>query len=142
MPTIGAMLGDVVHSLFIRPATEYYPFIRKSDPERLRGKLIWNPEKCSGCQLCVKDCPSEALELVVLDKATKRFVMLYHADRCTYCAQCVESCRLKCLEMSNAQWELASLKKDPFANYYGREGDVQNVLARATQKSTESTDRD
>ena len=142
MPTIGAMLGDVVHSLFIRPVTEYYPFIRKPDPERLRGKLIWNPEKCSGCQLCVKDCPSEALELVVLDKATKRFVMLYHADRCTYCAQCVESCKLKCLEMSNAQWELASLKKDPFANFYGREADVQNVLARAAQEGAQSTDRD
>lgn len=142
MSTIGVMLGDIVHSLFIRPATEFYPFVRNPDPERLRGKLIWNPEKCSGCQLCVKDCPSEALELIVLDKATKRFVMRYHEDRCTFCAQCVESCRLKCIGMSNEQWELAALTKEPFTVYYGREEDVQNLLARIAQENTEAIDRD
>ncbi len=142
MPTLGAMLGDIVHSLFISPATEFYPFVRNPDPDRLRGKLIWNPEKCSGCQLCVKDCPSDALELIVLDKAIKRFVMRYHADRCTFCAQCVESCRLKCVSMSNEQWELASLTKEPFTVYYGREDDVRNLLARIAQESAESTGRD
>jgi len=142
MSTIGAMLGDIVHSMFIRPATEFYPFTRNPNPDRLRGKLIWNPEKCSGCQLCVKDCPSDALELIVLDKANKRFVMRYHADRCTFCAQCVESCRLKCVGMSNELWELASLTKEPFTVYYGREDDVQNLLARISQESAESTGRD
>ena len=142
MSTIGAMLGYIVHSMFIRPATEFYPFTRNPNPDRLRGKLIWNPEKCSGCQLCVKDCPSDALELIVLDKANKRFVMRYHADRCTFCAQCVESCRLKCVGMSNELWELASLTKEPFTVYYGREDDVQNLLARISQESAESTGRD
>lgn len=142
MSTIGAMLGDIVQSLFTRPATELYPFVRNIDPERLRGKLVWNPEKCTGCQLCVKDCPSDAIELIVVDKVNKKFVMRYHADRCTFCAQCVESCRLKCIDMSNEEWELAALTKNPFEVYYGREEDVQNVLARFAQESVEATHRE
>lgn len=132
---LGAMLGDVVKSLFKRPATEQYPVERKPEPERLRGKLFWDPAKCTGCQLCIKDCPSEAIELIVLDKVAKRFVMRYHVDRCVYCSQCVENCRLSCLGMSNEQWELASLNKEPFEVFYGRDEDVQFMLERANRDS-------
>lgn len=128
--TIGSMLSDIVTSFFKKPVTEHYPFERYPSPERLRGKLIWNPAKCSGCQLCVKDCPANALELMVVDKVNKRFVMKYHIDRCSYCAQCVESCRFACLELSPDQWELASIKREPFTVYYGREEDIQVILAR------------
>ncbi|MEA4906934.1 MAG: 4Fe-4S binding protein [Chloroflexi bacterium] len=130
---IGAMLGDVVRSLFSKPVTERYPFERKPAPERLRGKLYWDPSKCTGCQLCVKDCPSNALELVVLDKVNKRFVLRYHVDRCTYCAQCVQNCRFNCLNMSNEDWELAALNKEPFTVFYGKDEDVDFLLARAAQ---------
>ncbi len=125
-----AMLNDVVESLFKRPITEKYPFERRPAPERLRGKLTWNPEKCTGCALCVKDCPSNAIELITIDKKAKRFVMEYHADRCTYCSQCVQNCRFECLNMSHEQWELAALNKEPFTVYYGKDEDVQAILAR------------
>jgi formate hydrogenlyase subunit 6/NADH:ubiquinone oxidoreductase subunit I len=95
------MFGDVVRSLFKRPATELYPYVRRPTPDRLRGKLVWDPSKCTGCQLCVKDCPSEAIELIVLDKVKKQFVLRYHNDRCTYCAQCGK--RRLCLNMSSEQ---------------------------------------
>ena len=49
---IGTMLRDVIDSFFRAPATEKYPFERTATPTRLRGKLIWNPEKCSGCGAC------------------------------------------------------------------------------------------
>lgn len=127
---VAAMLNDILGSLFKRPMTELYPFERHPAPERLRGKLTWNPEKCTGCALCSKDCPSNAIELITLDKKAKRFVMEYHADRCTYCAQCVQNCRFECLNMSHEQWELAALNKEPFTVYYGKDEDVQAVLAR------------
>ena len=136
---IGAMIGDIVTSLFKRPATERYPFERKPAPARLRGKLVWDPAKCSGCQLCVKDCPSEALELITIDRVAKRFVMRYHADRCTYCGQCVENCRFECLGMSSEDWELAALGKQPFTVYYGREEDVQFLLDRESKQSTDES---
>ena len=127
---VAAMLGDIIGSLFKRPMTEKYPFERYPAPDRLRGKLTWNPEKCTGCGLCTKDCPSNAIELIVIDKKAKRFVMEYHADRCTYCAQCVQSCRFSCLGMSSEQWELASVNKEPFTVYYGSDADVDAFLAK------------
>jgi formate hydrogenlyase subunit 6/NADH:ubiquinone oxidoreductase subunit I len=135
---IGSMLGDIVGSLFKKPVTEMYPFQRKETPDRLRGKMIWDPEKCTGCQLCVKDCPADALELIVLDKVNKRFVMRYNEDRCTFCAQCVQNCRFKCLEMSNEQWELAALNKEPFTVYYGKDEDVKFLLDRAATEGAEA----
>ena len=132
----GAMLNDIVESLFKRPITEKYPFERHPAPERLRGKLMWDPEKCTGCGLCNKDCPSNAIELITIDKKAKRFVMEYHADRCTYCAQCVQNCRFECLSMSPEQWELAALNKEPFTVYYGKDEDVQTILARFSGSKT------
>ncbi len=75
------------------------------------------------------DCPAQAIEMIVIDKKAKRFVMRYHVDRCTFCAQCVHSCRQGCLEMSNKVWELAALKTDAFTIYTGDEQDISLVLS-------------
>ena len=135
--TIGSMLGDVVKSFFHKPVTEQYPFVRTEAPVNFRGKLIWDPEKCTGCQLCIKDCPANAIELIVLDKVNKKFVMRYNIDRCTFCAQCVVNCRFNCIQMSEEQWELASTTKEPFEVYYGKDEDVQFLLAKAAKAEAE-----
>lgn len=121
---IGLMVSDVVKSFFSKPVTQQYPFVRKEAPESFRGKLVWDLSNCTGCQLCIKDCPANAIELVVLDRANKRYVMRFHADRCTYCGQCSVNCRFKCLRLVSDDWELASLTKEPFTVYYGRNEDV------------------
>jgi formate hydrogenlyase subunit 6/NADH:ubiquinone oxidoreductase subunit I len=121
---IGLMVSDVVKSFFSKPVTQQYPFVRKEAPESFRGKLVWDLSNCTGCQLCIKDCPANAIELVVLDRANKRYVMRFHADRCTYCGQCSVNCRFKCLRLVSDNWELASLTKEPFTVYYGRNEDV------------------
>ncbi len=135
--TIGSMFGDIFKSFFKKPNTEKYPFVKKDAPENLRGKLIWDPEKCTGCQLCVKDCPSNAIEILTVDKVNKRFVMRYNIDRCTFCAQCVESCRQGCIEMSDELWELASTTKEPFEVYYGREEDIKIIMEKAAMGEPE-----
>ncbi len=118
---IGLMLGDIVRSLFARPVTERYPFERRSTPERLRGRLHYDPAKCVACLACVRDCPSAAIEIIVLDKANRRYAMKYDVGRCLFCGQCVLSCRTGCLHLSSEDWELASPTKEPFTVYYGIE---------------------
>ncbi len=124
------MLSDIVGSLLKRPVTEMYPFERREAPQHLRGKLVWKPEGCTGCGLCTKDCPSNAIELITIDKKAKRFVLRYHVDRCTFCAQCAQNCRFNCIEMQNDQWELAALNRQPFEVYYGNEADLQEFMAK------------
>jgi formate hydrogenlyase subunit 6/NADH:ubiquinone oxidoreductase subunit I len=128
--TIGSMLGEILHSVFRKPVTVQYPFESRPVPERLRGTILFEPEKCTGCMLCVKDCPADAIEIIAIDKPNKRFVMRFYADRCTYCAQCVVNCHFHCLRMSNKDWERAALKREPFTVMYGRDEDLAKFLER------------
>jgi len=129
---LGTMFSDVASSLLQRPATERYPFKRYASPARLRALLVWNGETCTGCGLCAMDCPANAIQMHVIDKKAKRFVMAYHSDRCTFCAQCVHSCRQGALSMSNDTWELAGFKRESFMIYFGEPEDVQKILAGNT----------
>jgi len=133
----GTMLSDIFQSLFQAPATQKYPFERTETPQRLRGKLTWDPDRCSACSLCAKECPANALEVVTVDKANRRYVMRYQIDRCTYCAQCVQNCRFKCIQLSPEDWELATLDKNSFTQYFGRETDVDTVLAELGDPNAE-----
>lgn len=137
---IVTMLLDVLRSLGQRPFTQQYPFEKRPSPPRLRGKLHYDPEKCTGCCLCSLECPANALQLITLDKKEKRFVLRYHVDRCTYCAQCVQNCRFSCLEMSPDEWELAATTKAPFTVYYGDKTDVATVLAKLSEAIPESAE--
>ena len=124
------MLGDISRSLFKKPVTEFYPFQKKPGPDRLRGKLVFDPAKCTGCKICVRDCPAAAIELHVVDKAAKRFVMTFYTDRCTFCAQCVFSCNFDSLSLSAQEWELASLAREAFKVPCGRPEDIRAMAER------------
>ncbi len=64
-------------------------------PDGFRGKIQYDREKCIGCQLCIKVCPSGAIEF----KPEGKKIKIYLA-RCTFCAQCNEICPVNCLSMS------------------------------------------
>ena len=137
----GTMLKDVVESFFKKNVTQLYPIEQTPTPERFRGNLQYNPAACTGCCLCVKDCPSKAIELVTLDRAAKRFVLKYHMDRCVYCGQCAINCRFKCMGMSNLDWEHASLNKKEFTVYYGKDEDIEQLMANIAKSAVDSTDK-
>lgn len=130
---IATMLRDVFPSLFEAPVTERYPLERKEPPARLRSHLRWDREKCTGCGLCALDCPAQAIEMIVIDKKGKRFVLGLQADRCTFCAQCTFSCRQGCLEMTGEIWELAALSRQPLAVYYGDDDDIRQIRSGAAR---------
>ena len=122
-----SMFDDLIRSTIRRPVTEFYPFERRPIVESFRGMLKWNPEACTGCALCVKDCPANAIELVTIDKAAKRFVLRFHVDRCTFCGQCAYNCRFDCIKLENQGWELAELDRDSFTIIYGRPEDIERL---------------
>jgi formate hydrogenlyase subunit 6/NADH:ubiquinone oxidoreductase subunit I len=65
-------------------------------PEGFRGKIQFDKDKCIGCNLCIKVCPSGAIE----SKPKEKKIKIYLA-RCTFCSQCNDVCPVNCLSMSN-----------------------------------------
>lgn len=105
----GKMIEQVLRSIFKKPATTQYPFTKKKMPASFRGKLKFYPERCIGCKLCMKDCPSGAI--VIKKIGEKQFDAEIDLGKCIYCGQCVDSCMKKALEMTN-EFELASLDRE------------------------------
>ena len=103
---LGKMAVEVLKTFFQKPNTILYPAEKIEMPEKFRGKLVFYPEKCIGCQLCVKDCPSNAIRIKKL--ADGKFEAEVDLDKCIYCAQCVDSCPKKALEATK-DVELAQL---------------------------------
>ena len=138
---IGTMFSDVFRSFFTKPVTQLYPQERTQPAESYRGKLSFSPVACTGCGLCVKDCPAKAIELITLDRAAKRFVMSYHMERCLYCGQCEVSCKFKCINLAHDDWEHAALGKKEFTLYYGKTEDIDISLAKLARKNAEGQPR-
>ncbi|MFA4991577.1 MAG: 4Fe-4S binding protein [Candidatus Omnitrophota bacterium] len=105
----GKILRQVLSSLAKKPATLNYPAEKTDMPVGFRGKIRFYPEKCVGCRLCVKDCPSDAIE--IRKTGDKRFEAEINIGKCIYCGQCAESCLKKALEVTK-EFELAQLDKD------------------------------
>lgn len=136
---LSTMWKDALESLVNPPATQFYPFVRLNAPDHLRSKLHWDLENCTGCGLCAKDCPADAIQIITLDKKARRFVFRYQVDHCTFCSQCVFSCRQNCLSMANNEWELAALTRDKFEVYYGRVSDVESVLEDTAEPDADAS---
>ena len=103
---LGKMLREVLQTFLTKPATILYPYAKLEMPDKFRGRLVFYPGKCIGCQLCVKDCPSKAIKINKLPDG--KFEAEIDLDKCIYCAQCVDSCPRKALEATK-DVELAQL---------------------------------
>jgi formate hydrogenlyase subunit 6/NADH:ubiquinone oxidoreductase subunit I len=99
-------LPELLSHIFKKPATVKYPFEKLAVPKRFRGTPVLIPARCTACKICQLDCPAEAIEIVPVAEAEKKFKMTIHNDRCVHCEQCVESCPQDAMTI-NQEFELA-----------------------------------
>ena len=93
------LLNAVIEAMINPPETVDYPFAVLELPEGYRGAIVFDPEKCIGCGLCVRDCPAEALK--INKKSREEYTVFHYPARCAYCGQCEDSCRHGAISHSN-----------------------------------------
>lgn len=103
------LLNAVIDAMIKPSETVEYPFAPLNLPEGYRGAIVFDPDKCIGCGLCVRDCPTEALELN--KKSREDYTLLHFPARCAYCGQCEDSCRHGAISHSN-KLVLSTTNKD------------------------------
>lgn len=57
------------------------------------GRVVFNEERCKGCELCVQFCPRKII--VLLDRRNAkgyRTAGVSEMDKCTGCATCAQMC--------------------------------------------------
>ncbi|MCX8122620.1 MAG: 4Fe-4S binding protein [Spirochaetes bacterium] len=122
------MIYKVVEQLFSKKSTNFFPskyilenteYALKSGllhptvevKDGFRGRLKYDFESCTGCGLCNKVCPANAIELYpaqVNAKKTKRIVI--YLSRCTYCQECVNICPKNSIQITK-DFFMAGYKK-------------------------------
>jgi formate hydrogenlyase subunit 6/NADH:ubiquinone oxidoreductase subunit I len=89
------LISAVIDALRRPPGTTAYPNSPVELPVSYRGEIVFNADLCTGCGLCVRDCPADAL---VLEKTSRdRYRLTYYPTRCAYCGQCEDNCRNKAI---------------------------------------------
>jgi len=112
----GAAIPEMFRLMLEKPTTEAYPFQPITLPDRFRGKLDVDPDKCTGCQVCAIICPAGVITMI--DKGTRKVGdrelpvkrPLFDLSSCIFCGECVDNCAFKALEMTK-QFELATPNK-------------------------------
>lgn len=104
MNKTATMLPLALRSLVRKPATISYPEQKVEFPADFRGRLVFDTSKCIGCKLCMRDCPSGAIEIVKGEGGGFKAVL--SMGSCLYCGQCAESCHKQALRMT-PEYELA-----------------------------------
>ena len=51
--------------------------------------VIFNPEKCTGCNRCVEVCP---IDVFIPNQEKGKSPVILHPDECWYCGTCVNEC--------------------------------------------------
>jgi len=103
-----AMEGELLQNLTKKPVTMRFPYERAKPFERMRGKVTWEIDKCIGCNLCERICPSAAIEIVGKGRSAE---IRYHVGRCLFCGECVDVCPTKAIETTR-EFELAFTKPE------------------------------
>ncbi len=115
-PVPGKMIGELLRHAFKKSATTSYPLSKDevNIPQDLRGKWELYLDKCIGCSLCERVCPSFAIVMVECregetTKTGKRPIC--HIDKCVFCAQCEETCPTKAIKLTQ-NFELALFNRE------------------------------
>ncbi|MDO4732087.1 MAG: 4Fe-4S dicluster domain-containing protein [Bacillota bacterium] len=94
-------IKEAVSQLFSKPSTEKYPLVKKEVNDGFRGKLVFHPELCINCGMCIRVCAPQAITRTI-EKTEEgdRITMEFHMGSCTFCSMCADFCSKNSIELS------------------------------------------
>jgi formate hydrogenlyase subunit 6/NADH:ubiquinone oxidoreductase subunit I len=103
------LLKKGVLSIFVKPATSMYPTVKpkKQTDTHVRGQPLFDTQLCIGCGLCCKECPSKAIEMVMVEEKKRP---QFRLDKCIFCTRCTDVCCKHAITTS-PHYELATTDK-------------------------------
>lgn len=105
-------LKRMVKSAIHRPVTIMYPYEKEWIPDNYRGRPGLVFEKCLGCGICVRMCPTTCIELI--DVADDKGEMVrrpqINVGRCMMCGYCAEYCPVNAMT-TTTDYELAEFTR-------------------------------
>jgi formate hydrogenlyase subunit 6/NADH:ubiquinone oxidoreductase subunit I len=94
------MIIEAVKNLFRRRFTQKREFV----PKGIRGKHIYEPDKCESLGMCIRYCPTNAI------KFRKDRKIKIDLGKCIFCGMCEEFCPKGAIKLSNV-FKMATAKK-------------------------------
>jgi NADH-quinone oxidoreductase subunit F len=81
---------------YFRDEYEAHILSKKCPAKVCRPLLTYmvDPEKCTGCLVCKKNCPSDAIT------GERKQVHFIHQDKCTKCGVCFSKCKFDSIQLS------------------------------------------
>ena len=109
MPQVGQGIlkgmGVTLQHLFGQKITRQYPEYKRQLPERSRGMLTVDMDRCIACLQCMRICPDHCISIEQEKRdadgsgKAKPYAVGFVIDdsRCMYCSLCVEVCPVNCI---------------------------------------------
>ena len=95
-----------------RPVTILYPYEKEWVPDNYRGRPGLRFNRCVGCGICVRACPTTCIELVEVADDDGKMVLRpsVNVGRCMMCGYCAEYCPVDAMT-TTTDYELAEFNR-------------------------------
>ena len=95
------------------PATEAFPYAEAPTPQRFRGKVTMDPQKCVGCGICRHVCAGKAINIQPHEDGKGYDFAIWH-NTCALCGMCRHFCPTRAITMTN-DWHNAHGQEEKYA---------------------------
>lgn len=109
---MSGFLKVLFRNLLQGPSTDPFPLGDTFTPERVRGRVQVDPNKCVGCGICKRVCAAGAIDIT--RKADKSgFTITVWRNSCCLCASCRHYCPTGAMSVNN-DWHSAHLESEKY----------------------------
>ncbi len=107
-------IKEALTQVFGKPSTENFPAVIPEAPDGYRGRIVYHPELCINCGLCLRVCAPQCMTktAVPLENGDQEITMTFDLGSCTFCSLCADFCTRKAIELTKDYMMIAEKRDD------------------------------